>query len=327
MEELISIIVPVYNLEGYIGRTLDSILGQSYKNIEIITVDDGSKDGSWAVLQEYAARDPRIRPLHQENGGVTAARLRGVQEARGQWIGFVDGDDTVEPQMYQLLLKNALAHEADISHCGYVLELPQGKSNFFYGTGKRLIQDNRQGLCDLLEGSLVEPGLWNKLYRRELFSGLDAWMPRDIRINEDVLMNFYLFSGSGKSVFEDVCLYHYIVRQGSATQKKTDMHKIYDPIRVRERMLQEAGEEILPVVRKAFLSICIIVYNSMITARDRSYKNDLQAVRQKLLAHKEWRGLLGKKQRLLYGLIVAVPRLYPGIYGVYAKLLLKDRYG
>ena len=115
----ISIIVPAYNIEAPLPRCLNSLLAQEYSNLEIIVVNDGSKDDTGAVMDAYAAKDSRIKAIHKENGGVTSARLRGVAEATGEWIGFCDGDDFVEPDMYARLMKNAADHNAQISHCGY----------------------------------------------------------------------------------------------------------------------------------------------------------------------------------------------------------------
>ena len=147
--DLISIIVPVFNLENELPRCLDSILAQSYKIIEVIIVDDGSSDNSAYVIRQYAEKDSRIKPVFQENGGVTSARLRGVREASGQWIGFVDGDDEVEPDMYERLLKNAVAYHSDISHCGYQMCFEDGRIHYFHNTGLLAQQDKISALKEL----------------------------------------------------------------------------------------------------------------------------------------------------------------------------------
>lgn len=242
MEVLISIVIPAYNIENYIAGTLDSVLAQTYRNLQIIVVNDGSKDGTGAVLDEYARRDSRIKVIHKENGGVTSARLRGIAEAEGQYIGFVDGDDYIEPQMYQRLMENLNTHGAEISHCGYQMVFPSGKIDHYYNTGKLLTQKDIQGCTDLLDGGFVEPGLVNKLYRRELFEGLAEWIDTSVRINEDLLMNFYLFRRAKMSVFEDVCPYHYVLRKGSAATSRINEHKLKDPLRVQYLLLQETAE-------------------------------------------------------------------------------------
>ena len=241
MSDKISVIIPAYNIQNYLGNTLDSVLAQTYENLEIIVVDDGSTDNTGSILDGYAARDSRVTAVHKENGGVTSARLRGIEEASGDYIGFVDGDDFVEPRMYARLMENAKKFDADISHCGYQMVFPHGRIDYYYNTGKLVQQEGRQGCTDLLDGVFVEPGLVNKLYRRELFAGLDSWMDKDIRINEDLLMNFYLFRQAEKCVFEDICLYHYVLRQGSAATAHLNEHKLKDPLAVLHSLQKETA--------------------------------------------------------------------------------------
>ena len=241
MNEKISIIIPAYNIQEFLGPTLDSVLSQTYENLEIIIVNDGSTDGTAAVMDNYAAKDSRIKAIHKTNGGVTSARLRGVMEATGEYIGFVDGDDFVEPDMYHHLLEKAKKHEAQISHCGYQMVFPS-RVDYYYNTGKLIIQENDQGCADLLNGSFVEPALVNKLYCRELFFGLEEWMDKSIRINEDLLMNFYLFRQAKKAVYEDICPYHYILRKGSAATSRLNAHKLQDPLRVLHLIMKDTAD-------------------------------------------------------------------------------------
>ena len=240
----ISIIIPAFNLEDCLGSTLESVQAQTYGNIQIIVVDDGSADATWDVILRYAARDGRIVPIRQENGGVTAARLRGVAEATGAWIGFVDGDDYIEPDMYERLLDNARKHDADISHCGYRMVFPNGKVDYYYNTGTLLCQNREDALKELISGNRVEPGLCNKLFRRELFRELleENRMPRDIKNYEDLLMNFYLFRQAKTSVWEDFCPYHYVLRRGSAATAKLNRHKLEDPLKVIHILREEVPD-------------------------------------------------------------------------------------
>lgn len=239
MEPLISVVIPAYNIEEYLPKTLDSVLSQTYQNLQIIVVNDGSQDRTGKIIDEYACRDRRIKAIHKENGGVTSTRLRGLTEAEGLYIGFVDGDDYIEPQMFARLMENMKAHGADISHCGYQMVFPNGKVDYYYNTGKLTVQEGFRGCADLLEGGFVEPGLWNKLYRRELFEGLQDWMDTSIRINEDLLMNFYLFRKAKLCVFEDLCPYHYVLRRGSAAVSRINEYKLKDPLRVQHLLVQE----------------------------------------------------------------------------------------
>ena len=245
MKDLISVVIPAYNIAQYLPATLDSILAQTHENLEIIVVNDGSKDGTGSVIDRYAAMDHRIRAIHKENGGVTSARLRGLDEATGEWIGFVDGDDLIEPDMYARLLENALKYDADISHCGYRMVFPS-RVDYYYNTGRLLEQDHHAGLKDLVEGRFIEPGLVIKLYRRSLFEGLTGRMDTSIKTHEDVLMNYWLFKASRKSVYEDVCPYHYVLRPGSASSSKLNLNKLRDPLKVSRAIYADAEDPLRP---------------------------------------------------------------------------------
>lgn len=241
----ISIIVPAYNIAPYLERCIGSILAQSHRQLEVIVVDDGSTDDTGAILDRLAASNLRVKAVHKENGGVSSARIRGIAESTGAFIGFVDGDDYVEPEMFEHLLKNAMEHDADISHCGYQMVFPDGHIDLYYDTGDKHLQDHMTGLRDLLQGSFVEPGLWNKLYRREIVLGFEQsplW-DNSLKYNEDVLMNYILFSRAQKSIYEDIPFYHYLLRPHSAATSKKKRYQVADPCAVMERILSDISED------------------------------------------------------------------------------------
>lgn len=252
----LSIIIPVFNLEKYIAATLDNIFSQSFADFEVIAVNDGSTDSSGTILDTYAAREARLKVIHKANGGVTSARLRGVQEANGEYIGFVDGDDTIDEDMYELLVANAEKYDADISHCGYKMVFPS-RTDLYHGSGKIIEQNTFVGLKDLLDGSLVEPGLCNKIYRKALFEDIlngNCAFDTGVRINEDLLMNYFLFKASSHSVFEDVCKYNYIVRAGSAANSDFKPYKLTDPIKVAQIIKKDAAScpELKTVINRMY---------------------------------------------------------------------------
>lgn len=238
----ISIVVPAYNISQYIASCLESIQKQTWNNLEIIVVDDGSTDNTVIVVESCAAKDDRIRIIKKENGGVTSARLAGVAAATGEFIGFVDGDDVIEPDMYERLLHNAVEYSADISHCGYQMVFPN-RVDYYYNTGCLVKQGRQAGLKDLIEGSFIEPGLCNKLFHKALFHRLlhDGIMDTSIKNNEDLLMNYYLFKESNMSIYEDWCPYHYLVRKGSAANAKLNEHMLLDPIKTTKILLKETS--------------------------------------------------------------------------------------
>lgn len=154
--QLISIVVPAYNVEPYIERTIRSLFAQTYQNLEIVAVDDGSTDGTAKILTALQKEDIRLKIICQKNSGVTKARFAGIRQATGEYIGFSDGDDYVEPEMFEILLKNAIQYQADISHCGYRM-IVGNRTDYYYNTGKIIQQDHQKGLHDLLSGDFVEP--------------------------------------------------------------------------------------------------------------------------------------------------------------------------
>ena len=321
--KLISVIVPVYNLENYIERCLKSIQNQTYSNIEIIVVDDGSIDDSWNVINRIAKEDNRIIPIHKENGGVSSARMLGLANANGEWIGFVDGDDEIEEDMYEVLINNAFECNADISHCGYKMIFNDGRITSFYDTKVKKIQDNTTGVIDLLEGDLIEPGLCNKLYKKSLFEDIE--LDTNIKINEDLLLNYYLFKNSQLSIFEDLTKYHYLIRDNSASRRKLNDYKIYDPIRVKEVILNDADDEYKSTAQKVFLRTLIYVYNSLII-NEGDFVNDKKKIRKMIFSNRCYCSLLNSKLKIMTNMIMIIPNFYKIIYKIYYHNILKSKY-
>ena len=327
MNNKISIVVPVFNIEGYVERCLQSLLQQTYTNLEVLAIDDGSTDSSGAILDRLATTDSRIKVIHKENGGVTSARMAGIRNATGEWIGFVDGDDKIESDMYERLLRNSAEYHADISHCGYQMCFDDGRIHYFHNTGLLVQQDKITALKELLSGVRIEPGLWNKLFHKTLFRSLlhGGAVPLDIKINEDLLMNYRLFSEAERTVFEDWCPYHYIVRSTSASQAKLNPHKIYDPIKVKEIIRQSAPAELHEAAQQAYISTCINTYHTLLTA-GAGYRDDLRKVHELLTQEADDFFLLGRKRRLMASMIVHTPVLYRPIYAVYSRFFQKRVY-
>lgn len=221
----ISIIVPIYNIEKYLPRCLDSILAQTYKNLEVILVDDGSVDNSGMIADKYARNDQRIIVIHQVNKGVSAARNAGLDLVTGDYIGFVDGDDYIEPDMYEILMQIIDEQQVDIAHCGYQMVYPS-RIDYYYNTREKQKMNREEGVFELLKGRKIEPGLWNKLYKAELFK--EIRLPVGIAETEDLLCNFELFCLAKSSFFYDVSKYHYMLRSGSATSEALSEKKRRD---------------------------------------------------------------------------------------------------
>jgi len=324
-DERISVIVPVHNVGLYIRRCVESILKQTYNNLEIILVDDGSTDESPAILGQLSYQDNRIRILIQKNEGVTSARLAGIEIATGEWISFVDGDDEIEPDMYERLYKNAIKYKADISHCGYQMIFPD-RIDYYYNTGNIKKQNKSTGLADLLSGSTIEPSLCNKLFRRSLFVNcqMAIQMDRSIHNMEDLLMNYYLFREADSSVYEDFCPYHYLVRKGSAATSTLSMNKLDDPWKVFNIILDDISDnnELTDIIHRRLAGFLI-----GITTYSKCDNSDIVQSRR-VVARKKLRDLLpvlrksSDRGRLYVQCVLAVtsPCSYRFIHSIVSKL-------
>lgn len=320
--EKISVVVPAYNTGRWLPRCLDSLLNQTYENLEVIVVNDGSTDDTREILEDYARGKERVKVVHKENGGVTSARLRGVAEADGDWIGFMDGDDEIEPDMYLRLLENAQG--ADISHCGHQVLFPDGRVEYVHNSGMRKEQDHLTGLRDLLDGGMVESSLCTKLFRRELFEGLQQWMDPAIKNNEDLLMNYYLFAQAEKAVYEDFCPYHYILRAGSASYNQFHEHSLFDPIAVRQKILEACEPAMKEDARIALMRGCLFAYGQLALNLAKQYDGFRSRVRGLLLEQREFFPLLSKRNRMLANMICTVPWSFHLAFGLYVKLFRRE---
>ena len=197
---MISVIVPVYNVEKYIRKCLDSIVNQTYRDLEIILVDDGSTDASGAICDEYAEKDIRIKVIHKENGGQSSARNLGLDIATGEYIGFVDSDDTIELETYHLLVSSMQGN--DIVICGH-----------------NVVYEEKTETCCREESALDNAGLWsevfgrlnnavwNKLYRRELLKGI--YFDARFAHGEDLLFNLHYLKVARNGCVLNRALYNY----------------------------------------------------------------------------------------------------------------------
>lgn len=244
MDEKISIIVPIYGVEEYLPQCIESIIAQTYKNLQIILVDDGSKDNSGRICDEYAAKDTRIIVIHQKNGGLVAARKSGLQIADGEYVGFVDGDDYVESVMYEKMLNGAAESGADVYHAGY----RKNAEDEIRGTGsdEEIILEKtnrsenlRRLIFDLEKGQIMSPCLCFKLFKRGIIQKAYSSVPDTQSYGEDLVALTKCFYLSNKIVISSEGYYHYRVRNDSI------MNKVEKKTLLRENRLRHCLEELL----------------------------------------------------------------------------------
>ena len=315
-EKLVSVIIPAYNIEDYIGRCLDSIISQTYKNLEIIVVDDGSRDYTGEILDNYAKKDRRIKVIHKENGGVSSARNKGIEAAEGDYIGFIDGDDLIEPGMYKTLVDLLEEENADIAHCGYQMVFPD-RIDYYHNTGKKKIQTTEEGLKDLLSGEMIEPGLVNKLYKKELIK--NCRLNETVKINEDLLMNYQLFKLSQKSVYYDITPYSYMIRSSSATGANSLITKRKDSLRVLNQIKDDCiNNNLLSIIYKRYIYLLMAICRDGL--KDKSYMKYQKKQRKQLkkeLKTDVFKSCIPKKLKYMSLFSCYFPHIMKIIYKMY----------
>ncbi len=216
LKPVISVIVPVYNVEKYLEKCVQSVLAQTFKEIEILLIDDGSKDASGRLCDQYALKDGRIRVIHKENGGLSDARNRGIMEARGDYLSFIDGDDYIEPDMLGSLYDNLIRENADVAMCGIFSEYAD-RIQRTYPNDEYIVLDGIQAAGLVLEGNKVSVNAVNKLYKREIFESLRFPVGK---LSEDAFIMVKLLAGVGRAVLDTRPKYYYVHREDSITTSK-----------------------------------------------------------------------------------------------------------
>lgn len=220
--ERISVIVPIYNTEKYLARCIESILCQTYTNLEIILVDDGSTDKSGDICDFYARKDNRVKVVHKENGGAAAARNFALNMVTGQYIGFVDSDDTVEKDFFELLYDLICQYDADISMVAY-REIEMGEKIAKLKDKSLIVMNQKQAVKELLFDRKIQNYVWNKLYKRKLFQGV--YFPIGV-IYEDISVMYDLIRKIEKLVYLPESKYNYYIRKDSIVNTNSHQKRV-----------------------------------------------------------------------------------------------------
>lgn len=262
----ISIIVPVYNLEAYLEKTVTMLMEQTYRNLEIILVDDGSTDATPEICDRLAAQDPRIVVFHTPNRGVSAARNLGMKAASSDYIGFCDGDDQLEKDMYEYLYQLLRDADADISVCGVQIRY-EGASGKNTVKGYDGVFSTPQDAIRKLLSAEMSISLYTKLFRADVIR--DLYLPEDIRLREDEYYCYAAFARARRIASGKLAKYIYIRREGSASMSAFS-EKHYDILKVCSRLRTEIGQafpELKPQLTAKMLKELMHVYKLMIVRK------------------------------------------------------------
>ncbi len=275
-EPLISVIVPVYNVEPYLDRCVESIVNQTYRNLEIILVDDGSPDRCPQMCEAWAERDARIRVIHKENGGLSDARNAGMAVASGELIGFVDSDDWILQDFFRILYDGLSKNDADISVCDILITDKdcvsyQSRTEFVYA-----IRNFEDAFADILRNKGIRAVAWNKLYRRWILEN-EAYPVG--KYHEDEFLTYQLLDKAKRIIYVNCPLYCYYQRPESIMHSVTVKHlDVLDAHYERLAFLENKYPSLYLQDKLAYCTACVAFYRN--TFRNVNHENII--IRKKL---------------------------------------------
>lgn len=304
----VSIIIPAYNIERYIGRCIDSILCQIYTNFEIIVVDNNSKDRTAYIVKKYCEKDSRVKYLKCIEPGVCNARNMGLDNISGEWFCFIDADDWIEPDYLKVLIDNAVKYECSVSACSYLNDNGanlQNKNNnevIYFDSSSECIHNF---ICD---SPSMEGMVWNKIYSSSQYA--DIRFDPKIRVNEDCEYTFEIMSRCQKACLSLACLYHWFVRMDSACRKHPEVIELNNADVFLDLLCKTNYLNDDEIECKLKLEYVRIITNMLIYVKYKFDSKELNEVRRRLI---EWRvdvfPYLNKRTQRYYSFIIYKPYL------------------
>lgn len=314
MGDLISVIVPVYNVEDYLDECVESLIKQTYENLEIILVDDGSKDSCPEMCDNWAKKDSRIRVVHKENGGLSSARNAGLDVCTGEYISFIDSDDFINETMYETMLSDMKNKEVDIVRCAMPFyKENEVVDNYKINTEKSYTGDEMLD-CFFYYKEDMCSGVCDKLFKAELFN--QVRFPEGIN-SEDYYVLAMIYAKSKGMYYNHRPFYYYRVRQGSISRKQQIHSHSYDKIiisdKVKEYVINNVSERIDDGTAFQFMTrfgtYYVLLHKKHEKNEEKAWKKDLKIYLKDVLNNKK----VSKGFKLKYLVITFCPHLYVGI--------------
>lgn len=325
MNPTISIIVPVYNVENFIGKCIESILGQTFKDFELILVNDGSIDRSGEICEEYSKKDKRIVVFHKENGGQSSARNAGIEAAKGSYIGFVDSDDWVHSDMYKILYSKAIELESDIAACNIIRFNKDSSKYYFCNDNSDYVYDRNNAMNELYLNERLTFSPCNKLYKRDLFRGIRF---KEGYILEDIDFSYRIIHECNRIFYTGQALYNYRYNDNS-TMRKVFSKKRLDEFEVRKNLylfyLKNYPAHANEVYAEWFLTGLMLYINigKYYKSEKNQYKYLIEAdktILKSLVAKKEY----NRKKKLLLSIAIISPQILVKAYQLYWDKIKKE---
>lgn len=311
MAELISVVVPVYNVEAYLDKCIQSIVSQTYENLQIILVDDGATDRSGVICDQWAGKDRRIRVIHKENGGLSDARNAGMTVATGKWLSFIDSDDFISVDTFERMYLAATENNCDIGVCNIVRIYDDGETEPFYHPVSELTVLPGDARYDTLR----QPSVCNKLFRRELFEGVQ--FPKG-RYYEDTFVYHILAHHAKAIALTGHDGYYYLSRRDSILGQPKYTDRYFDMIEAVYERMTYMIERNVSCAKDACLSLYAVVSDGEKNLK-RTRENAREFTQMRRWYHCAYGYLIARadvnlKQKLRLVLLRYVPWLHSCIY-------------
>ena len=290
--DLISVIIPVYNVKDYVKESIESVINQTYKNLEIIIIDDGSNDDSEKICDEYAKKDKRIKLIHQKNQGLSAARNKGLDIANGKYISFLDSDDMYYPEMLEKTYNAMINNDVDCVICDYVKGKNKEKTKRLKGRlniKEDKIIDNKKALNYLIHKK-INTSVWNKLYKKELFDNVR--FPKG-HVHEDIILTMKILKNSNKTYLLNKKLVFYRMNSSSITHtySKKNIVDLYISHKEYEKEIKENISNLFMerdyynvCKENLYIYICIYIKNEISNS---SEKNEVRKLLKEYISISE----------------------------------------
>lgn len=279
LEPLISVIVPIYNVEKYLDRCIKSIVNQTYSNLEIILIDDGSQDNCFKICNKWAELDNRIKVIHKENGGLSDARNVGLKMAKGEYIGFIDSDDFISKYFIELLHRKLVETKSDLIQCDYL------KVNDNYLEKEKSVKtdfdieifNTEEALRLLIEEKKINQVVWNKLYKKELLQKIRFEYNK---LNEDDFFTYQVFAKCNKIAYINLPLYYYLVRNQSIMGKKYSIKRLdgLEARFLRYNFIKKNYQELDSFGKKSLLFYIIYCYQMVLTINNKNERIEAEKI-------------------------------------------------
>lgn len=317
----ISIIVPVYNVELYLRKCVKSILAQTFKDKEIILVDDGSTDGSADICDELSTRYSSVKVIHKKNGGLSSARNVGLDNAKGDFVAFVDSDDTISIRMYDELYEGMILNHADVGICGRYYVYEDGtKLKRYKESSSNKVLTSEEAILEMNSFKSFDMAAWDKLYNRKIFDGLR--FPEG-KLSEDFFIMYKIFDRASKIFYTPKPLYNYLQRENSISHGKNINYDFIEAAKEQMNYVESKYPNLKGVVHTAYASAHMTVYDFHLKAKvpiEQKIRKSFQKNVKKNLKYINSNENIGFKKKVQAYLFVYNIYIYMLVFKFYKKV-------